>query len=136
MDLSKLSDADLMALSNKQYDKLSNEGLAYLHNQSNGVPSAPDNAHSPSLSGKQSGTNTVDTSSDWWKKSTSERIQEVIKHPSEAFKQHNTAEQNANPALIPQGDDISNPVVSLTGPESGVSLVKSVPKLGNALTEF
>lgn len=35
MDLSKLSDADLQALSSKQYDKLSDEGLASLHSQLN-----------------------------------------------------------------------------------------------------
>lgn len=33
MDLSKLSNADLIALQNKQYDKISNEGIQHLHSQ-------------------------------------------------------------------------------------------------------
>lgn len=37
--LSKLSDEDLTALSQKQYDKLSDEGLQYLHAQSQPAPS-------------------------------------------------------------------------------------------------
>lgn len=138
MDVSKLSDADLTALSNKQYDKLSNEGLNYLHGQSRGTPSGPDNAHSSGISSKPVGENTASQSSDWWKKSTSDRIQDFVKHPGEAFQQHNTQEQQANPNTIPVTgmDDPALKIAGMVSPESALSLVKSVPKIGNALSSF